>query len=179
MEARRLIPHYTIDDYAQWEGDWELWDGLPVAMTPSPGLPHQTAAANLTYRLRDQLEQRGGDCHCKLFYETDWHVARDTVVRPNILIMCNPVTDEFITRAPTLIVEVLSPSTAEKDRSHKRLLYAAQGVAYYLLADPGSRTVECLRLENDTYAASSIDRLELHDGCLLGLSSQALASLWD
>jgi len=28
--------HYTYDDYALWQGDWELFEGIAVAMTPAP-----------------------------------------------------------------------------------------------------------------------------------------------
>jgi hypothetical protein len=34
--AARYSPNYTIKDYRQWQGDWELWRGIAVAMTPSP-----------------------------------------------------------------------------------------------------------------------------------------------
>ena len=29
-------PRYTVDDYESWAGDWELWQGTAIAMTPSP-----------------------------------------------------------------------------------------------------------------------------------------------
>ncbi len=36
MIVEKYMPRYTIDDYKLWEGDWELIDGIPFAMTPSP-----------------------------------------------------------------------------------------------------------------------------------------------
>ena len=38
--APKYQPHYTVDDYQHWEGDWELWNGVAVAMAPSPFGPH-------------------------------------------------------------------------------------------------------------------------------------------
>jgi len=35
------LPHYTYDDYSQWEGRWELIDGIAYAMTPAPWFSHQ------------------------------------------------------------------------------------------------------------------------------------------
>lgn len=41
MTITESIKHYTLADYLQWQGDWELIQGRPVAMTPSPGVTHQ------------------------------------------------------------------------------------------------------------------------------------------
>jgi hypothetical protein len=35
------LPHYTYDDYLQWEGRWELIRGIPFAMVPAPVIRHQ------------------------------------------------------------------------------------------------------------------------------------------
>lgn len=35
------LPHYTYDDYAQWEGRWEIIEGVPYAMSPAPTIKHQ------------------------------------------------------------------------------------------------------------------------------------------
>ena len=36
-----VLEKYTYEDYRHWEGDWELIDGIPQAMAPSPALKHQ------------------------------------------------------------------------------------------------------------------------------------------
>jgi len=48
--------------------------------------------------------------------------------------------DEF--GIPTLVVEVVSPSTAQQDRSTKRVRYQRSGVAEYWIVDLDARTVE-------------------------------------
>lgn len=53
--------------------------------------------------------------------------------------------------APDLIVEVLSPSTEEKDRGLKFEDYAAHGVREYWLVDPATQTVEQYVLREATY----------------------------
>jgi hypothetical protein len=35
------LPHYTYDDYVQWEGNWEIINGIPYAMSPAPSKKHQ------------------------------------------------------------------------------------------------------------------------------------------
>ncbi len=53
--------------------------------------------------------------------------------------------------APDLIVEVLSESTAEKDRTTKFDDYAAHGVAEYWIVDPKNETIEQYVLETEKY----------------------------
>ena len=45
--APRYLPHYTVADHAAWQGDWELLDGVAVAMTPSPFGPHAERLSRL------------------------------------------------------------------------------------------------------------------------------------
>ena len=35
------VEYYTYDDYCQWKGDWELIDGVPLAMAPAHMIQHQ------------------------------------------------------------------------------------------------------------------------------------------
>ena len=52
---------------------------------------------------------------------------------------------------PDLVIELLSPSTAARDRAGKARLYARYGVRHYWLVDPDARRVECLELEGAAY----------------------------
>jgi len=40
----KVLPNYTYDDYVQWEGKWEVIEGIPFAMSPAPRFNHQVAA---------------------------------------------------------------------------------------------------------------------------------------
>ncbi len=46
--AARYRPHYTYDDYCQWEGRWELIEGMPYAMSPLPVPDHQDVCLKLS-----------------------------------------------------------------------------------------------------------------------------------
>ncbi len=137
------LPHYTAEEYRRWEGDWELIDGIPFAMTPSATFLHQRVGARIVMQLEQQLES----CRdCTLVYETDWVVADDTVVRPDIAVFCAPVTEAYPRIPPRLVVEILSEATRHKDETVKRALYAANGVRHYLLVDPDTRQLRWLTL---------------------------------
>ena len=47
--------HYTYDDYKLWEGNWELINGIAVAMSPAPVRKHQGLAVEILYNLREQF----------------------------------------------------------------------------------------------------------------------------
>ncbi|WP_302117794.1 hypothetical protein [Allorhodopirellula heiligendammensis] len=49
LAAGKLLPRYTIADYQHLKGDWELWDGFAIVMSPSPFGGHQTIATRLAY----------------------------------------------------------------------------------------------------------------------------------
>ncbi len=171
MEARSHPPHYTAEDYQTWPGDWELWHGTPVSMSPSPTFRHQKLLGDLVYQLRLQLEGRSA-CPCDIVVEHDWHIAHDHIVRPDLMIVCGPFEGDFLDRPPALAAEILSPATAHKDRSAKRDLYARQGVAVYLIVDPDTATIKTLTrtadgsLEPAPHAGDTTP-VTLHDGCTL------------
>ena len=167
----RYVPHYTVSDYRQWEGDWELLQGVAVAMTPSSFGSHQAVMANLIRTFGNELER--GSCECQVLPELDWIVDNNTVVRPDLVIVCDGVPEQHLETPPTLIVEILSPSTAEKDRTFKYELYEQQGVQYYLLADPKRAQLEVFRLSDGKYVGlpeSTTYALELHTDCQITLS---------
>lgn len=120
-------------------------------MSPSPNFKHQRIAAELIRRIGNALADARVMCrHCRVVGEIDWHVAPDTVVRPDVLITCSNNPDQqHLTAPPEFIAEILSPSTAHKDRTAKRQLYQEQKVRHYWLIDPERETVEALELQSE------------------------------
>ncbi|MFN3168068.1 MAG: Uma2 family endonuclease [Phycisphaeraceae bacterium] len=176
----RYTPHYTVADYEQWEGNWELWDGIAIAMVPSPAFEHQNIVMNLAYAVRNSLEGEH-NCHCKVVSEVDWRIREDTVVRPDLMVLCEPIRTKWVEVVPTLIAEVLSPATRNHDLTYKRELYAREGVQHYLIVDPEQKSIETLTLAHSTYhSVRSADEtnlhIELHEACRIAIS---LAGLWE
>jgi Uma2 family endonuclease len=177
----KYLPYYTYADYATWKGDWELWHGVPVAMTPSPLGRHQWIAGEISYQFKNSLRKECQDCF--VLMETDWIVADDTVVRPDVVIVCGEFPERHIMAPPRLIVEILSPTTEEKDRTAKRDLYAFQAVEYYLIVDPMVKRIEAFQRDAviglfDVLRTLSPDgpmEFQLSENCVATLDATSLS----
>ncbi len=143
------LPRYTYADYAQWEGRWELIDGVAWAMSPSPTFTHQRVRGDLLILLMEALE----DCpHCQPVSGFDWKIDESTVVCPdNLVIYHEPTNGHYLTQAPALIFEILSPSTVAKDEGVKFHLYEAEGVPWYVLVNPVEHVLKVYQLRDGRY----------------------------
>jgi Uma2 family endonuclease len=144
--AHRYLPSYTVKDYQGWEGDWELWQGIPVSMTPSLFGLHQKVAVRLITELQKCVDAT--KCDAVVLSEIDWVVAEDTVVRPDVLLLCGDVPQRHVEHPPVIIAEVLSAATAHRDRTAKFDLYQEHGVEYYLMLDPDQNILSAFQLND-------------------------------
>ncbi len=127
------LPQYTYDDYKQWEGNWELIEGIPYAIAPSPVKKHQI----LLLAIGSELLSRIGDCpNCEILIDEDWKLNSKTVLKPDVSVVCDDNNPNYITKTPEIIFEVLSPSTTNRDEGIKLELYQLEGVKYYTLIYP-------------------------------------------
>jgi len=178
--AIRYSPCYTVDDYALWEGDWELWNGIAVCMSPSPSPLHQFVATSLAGEIREQL-RKNKVCDCVVISESDWRIDSSTVVRPDVSVLCRGLPKKYIDYTPALVAEVLSPSTQQKDRNAKKELYRQQGVHWYLMIDAEKKAIEFLELDHDQFVErlTSDDQINLSlDGdCRIQLTLERIFSM--
>lgn len=172
--AASYKPHYTYQDYLHWEGDWELWFGTAIAMTPSPFGPHERVVTQLVTQLNIALST--GCPRCRVYAGLDWVAAADTVVRPDVMVVCGEQPERHLERPPALAAEVLSPSTAKHDRQYKAALYAQFGVQHYLILDPEAKTLERFELVDGAYRSmdAANPALRLGDGCEASLDVREL-----
>ena len=140
MKEVRYLPHYTYEDYKSWQGDWELIDGIPVALA-SPKYLHQRILTRLASLLENELE---GCKRCDAVVELDYIVSHDTVLRPDISVICDEVED-YIVKAPKLIFELVSDSTIERDEGVKKDVYEKEGVEYYVIVYPERKLAKVYR----------------------------------
>jgi Uma2 family endonuclease len=146
--AISILPHYTYDDYCKWEGRWELLKGIPFAMSPAPLPKHQKVANKVKVAFTNAIEKEGCK-NCVVYDFLDVMVNDDTIVQPDALIVCKEITKPYLDFAASLVIEVLSASTAMKDRNNKFYIYQSQQIPYYLVIDPDKNTIEIFALNID------------------------------
>ena len=147
---------FTYEDYCNAPEDkrYELHDG-DLVVVPSPKEQHQDSVGSLYYFLRAfVLGRELGRVYIAPF---DIVFSNHDVVQPDVIFVSNDrldiITSDNIQGAPDLVIEVLSPSTAHRDRTFKRALYARHGIREFWLVDTDAHTIEVLRLEEGSYQA--------------------------
>ena len=142
------LEYYTYDDYKLWEGEWELIDGSPLAMSPAPMINHQLIANMIAVELTNSTSK----CDkCLVASEVDWKVNDDTVLRPDVVLICDEVSGAYLTKAPEIVVEVISKSTAKRDEKYKFEIYEKEKVKYYILVYPDDLTAKVYKLDGKKY----------------------------
>jgi Uma2 family endonuclease len=145
----------TYEDYCALPDDglrYEIIEGF-LFSEPSPRRAHQQVAANLLMVLRAHVREHNlGEVYIAPF---DVILNRRTVVVPDLVFVTRDradiVTERAVEDTPDLIVEILSPGTARRDRVAKLNAYARRGVPHYWLVDPVARTVEAFELSEGSY----------------------------
>ncbi len=122
----------------------ELLDGEHV-VTPSPRFVHQLVLGEVWEHLRDAVGDR--DDIDVLSSPADIYLGPRTLVQPDLFIVsvdserrANIAWKDVST--PLLAVEILSPSTASRDRGKKRRIYLEAGIEEYWIVDIDARLIE-------------------------------------
>ena len=144
----QAIEYYTYDDYKEWEGEWELIDGIPLAMAPAPMRRHQSLASMIITQLNNQLDR----CReCEVLGEIDYKVSDDTILKPDIVLTCGETNESYLTKAPEIVVEIISKSTAKRDEKYKFEIYEKEKVSYYILVYPNDLRAKVYKLKESKY----------------------------
>lgn len=89
---------------------------------PPPALRHQRVSRNIKYELKDVI--RKASCkNCKVYDFIDIKEADDTILQPGTVVICKDILKPFLDFFATLLLEILSPSTAIKDNNNKFYIY--------------------------------------------------------
>ncbi len=146
------LPHYTYDDYTHWEGRWELIRGVPFAMVPMPRIKHQRLSSKIIQYLGELLK----DCKkCEALLPVDWQITEDTVVQPDVIVVCGEpenIGEEKLETTPVIVFEILSPATSRKDKIIKYQLYENAVVQYYCIVDPKTDSAAVFVLQEEKYS---------------------------
>ena len=174
MPAQRDVT--TIDDLRALPDDGmrhELLDGEHV-VTPAPTFVHQLVHSRIWGHLKEAIGDR--EDVCALSSPADIYLGPHTLVQPDLFVLAihqRRASDVTWKDAPTplLAVEILSPSTAARDRGTKRRLYLEAGVEEYWIADIDAKLIERWRTGDE--------RPEIIDGELQWTLSVGLSGVLD
>jgi Uma2 family endonuclease len=155
MTGQAANERMTVAAFLDWaarrpEGErWELVGGEPVPVrgpTPAHAMAAETVAhARIKRRIDHALGAalaKGGH-GCEVFVSgPKVQIDAATAFEPDVVVSCAAVPNGLLVPEPLIVVEVLSPSTRDKDFTLKLAGYAAlPSVAHYLLVDTGRRLV--------------------------------------
>lgn len=133
----------------------ELIGGEIIAMSPRPVFNHNRISGNLYALFWSYL--RGHTC-TPIMDGTDLHLTEKDRFVPDMMVVCDreKLYDDGVHGAPDLVVEVLSPSTAKRDRTYKKDTYEKCGVREYWLVSPADKSIEVYRPENGTFVLYNV-----------------------
>lgn len=155
-----LSGSYTASDYLKWQLDElvELIRGKVYRMSPAPSSFHQ----KISIQLLDQMLPYFRNQNCQIFHAPfdvylvnpgENYKEAKNVVEPDLCVICdlNKIKKFGCVGTPDLIIEILSPSTSQKDKKDKFELYEEFSVREYWMVAPESRSVSVSVLEGDVY----------------------------
>jgi Uma2 family endonuclease len=150
------LPQITWQDVQQMPDDGNRYEAIEgdLYMTPAPKVRHQRISLRLERALFSLLVDGGyGELlHAPVGVEFP---ASGEGVQPDILFISNErraiICEDWLRGAPDLVVEILSPTTAHRDRGIKLRLYERQGVSEYWIVDPEAEAVEVWRFGDESH----------------------------
>jgi Uma2 family endonuclease len=149
MEALRVSP-MSVTDYLSFEEKSEVrheYIGGEVHAMSGGSREHDTIAGNIFATLKAKL--RGGPCQVFTSgFKVRLEIAREDIFYyPDVMVSCDRNDKErYYSRTPTVVFEVLSPSTETIDRREKHLNYRhAPTLEEYVLVAQERREVTIFR----------------------------------
>ena len=144
---RMALSQITWQDVQQLPDDGHRHEAIggELYVTPAPSFRHQRISQRLERQLLSLLEDPGHGIVVDAPVGVEFPDTGEGV-QPDIVFISEARRDriaaEGIRGAPDLVIEVLSPTTASRDRGVKRKLYERQGVLQYWIVDPDAEAVE-------------------------------------
>ena len=145
----------TYQDYCQLPDDGnrhEIIDGVHY-MSPAPSTRHQSASRHIQFSLYRQIEEEGRGSVFNA--PTDLELSPTDVVQPDIIVVLKEnrsiILPSRLRGVPDLVVEILSPSTSDRDQGVKRSLYEQHGLGEYWVVDAEEQVVLQYKLTGGSY----------------------------
>lgn len=136
---------------------YQLLDGELIEMA-SPTVRHQRATRNIGRSLDPFVVDN--DLGEILYAPMDVVLTDNDTFQPDILFVSTErshiLTDANVQGGPDLVVEILSPSTAQHDLGYKMELYAQHDVKEYWIGDCEAATIRVLLLTDGAFATAGV-----------------------
>ena len=151
-----IIHKYSYSDYLSWgeEDRWEIIDGVSYLHSPTLRI-HQRISFNLSLQFGKYLENKECEVYAapfcvRLGIEKDENNIR-TVVEPDISIICDKskLDEKGCAGSPDLIVEIVSPTSAQLDKINKFNKYEEAKVKEYWIVEPDQKIISVFKLGSD------------------------------
>lgn len=156
--AHPLPQPWTVEDFLEWEAQqlerYEFLDGVIYAMVGGSNA-HTAIKTNVVVALHGRL--RGGPC--RALTEGAKIVARDASLYPDAVVVCGglDLADDKV-HEPVVLAEVLSRSTADRDRSAKWVAYRElPSLRHYMLVAQDRRRVEVFSRDADRWSLEIVE----------------------
>jgi Uma2 family endonuclease len=163
VQAARIKQRITAQEYAEMYPEttqsMELIDG-EVMTPPAPFDIHGEIVYKLMLRIGIVVITQ--DLGTMRTAPNDVYFDDYNVVQPDVFYIakenshCRREADGYLHGAPDLCVEVLSSSTARRDRDSKFKLYQKHGVREYWLVDPDAQFIEVYVLMDGAFKQAGI-----------------------
>lgn len=145
----------------------ELIDGS-IVMEPAPDYGHQNLLAELLTRMRAWCRKNQlGDCVCS---PVDVYLDGENVLQPDILFIqksrLNIIVKGRVRGAPDLVIELLSPGNARRDRRIKKKIYERNGVREYYIINPRTGEAEAWYLSGKKFVCQALTKNEFYSAIL-------------
>lgn len=137
----------------------EKIDGVIYEMSPSASVRHGIINGNIYTAVSNQLK----NSICRVFMENlDFYLGEDEWLVPDIILVCDPhdIKNGRYRGRPKFVVEILSPSTAKRDRMIKMKKYESAGVEELWLIEPKGKSLEIYYLTDGKYVLAENYLLE-------------------
>jgi Uma2 family endonuclease len=135
---------WTVDDYYQLPEDGHQYEIIrgQLELQPSPTTTHQRMSQRLERTLMDSCENDYIIMHAPV----DVILSKNEIRQPDILMIHRSreaiIEVHAVVGPPDLVIEILSPNSAKRDRTVKKESYAEFGVPEYWIVDPFNLTIE-------------------------------------
>lgn len=146
------LNNYSYEDYLSVDGALkenervELLAGEIVFMAGASA-EHQDMVGNIFFALKQKGKETVSKCLPRVApYDVKlFRGESQSVVQPDVMVFCEQ------NELPCAIFEVLSPSTATRDKGIKKELYESFGIKEYFIVDLTMQIIDAYRLENGRY----------------------------